>query len=126
MPRAQPQAVSQKQTLPYRQVEEEEEGDQGITMGATRAARESLAARQERLTRFGTPDRRFKGQRDLEPAEMSNPNYTQPRQGGVIDDIHVTLGGRPDRRFKENRSLSDDEIVARQIDVLQSQIRQRH
>lgn len=124
MPRAQPQAVRQPMRPPQRVVEEPEEEELDVSMGKTRAAREALS-REKRLTRFGTPDRRYKGQRDLEPAVMSNPDYTQPRRGGVIDDIHVTLGGKPDRRFKENRSLSDDEVLERQIEVLQSQ-RTRH
>lgn len=66
---------------------------------------------EQQLTRLGLPDRRFKGQRHLEPQEVVNPDYRQPRQGGMERDHHVTLDGKPDRRFKENRAMSDEEVM---------------
>jgi hypothetical protein len=99
-------------------IDREPDNDHGITMGPDRQP-EPL----ERRTRMGTPDRRFKGQRDLPEPRLGD--YKPARTGGVVDEVHVTLDGRPDRRFKENRSLSDEEVLETQIAVLQAQ-RNRH
>jgi hypothetical protein len=84
--------------------EQEESGEQ--QRNSIRAGRE-----EGPLTRFELPDRRFQDQRHLEPQEVVNPNYIQPRQGGEENGRHVTLDGKPDRRFKENRKLSDEEAM---------------
>lgn len=90
-------------------------GDEGQDI---RKGRMSSYGGDERLTRFGTPDRRFKGQRDLPPPNLiNNPNYRRARRGGALaDGTPITLSGAPDRRFKENRGKSDEQIRAEWAD----------
>jgi len=77
------------------------------------------------VTKSGVPDRRFKGQRDLPPAQFQH-TYRQPQQGGVQGGIHVTLEGKPDRRFKENRNLDEEEVMRKYAENLADQFGIRH
>lgn len=76
------------------------------------------------LTKSGRPDRRFLGARHLPPEEPPNEEYRRARTGGMIGDIHVTIDGKPDRRFKENRGLSEEEVMAQWVEVLNRRYRQ--
>lgn len=75
------------------------------------------------MSKDGTPDRRFQGQRDLpDETKEVNPNYTAAQPGGITaDGTHITTDGKPDQRFKENRGLTEAEIKAKQIQTLQQQ-----
>lgn len=62
------------------------------------------------MTKNGTPDRRYKGQRDLPESEVVNPDYRHATTASVVTEgFHATKAGKPDRRFLENRALSEDE-----------------
>ncbi len=94
-----------------RQAANEQEDVQEPSRDTLRVQRGEGNGGEQPLTRFGLPDRRFKGQRDLEHPGIVNPDYRQARQGGEENGRHVTLDGKPDRRFKENRALSDEEVM---------------
>ena len=58
------------------------------------------------LTKVGKPDRRYKGQRDLEDDGVINPDYTKARTGPQTEDgVHLTKSGTVDRRFLEGRAI---------------------
>lgn len=70
-------------------------------------------------TKSGSPDRRYKGQRDLPDQEVQNLGYTRANVGEVTDEgIHLTLDGKPDRRFKENRAMSEEEAKIRMAEQI--------
>ena len=60
------------------------------------------------ISKDGTPDRRYKGQRDL-PDDIPNEGYTPAQTGGVVGNTHITKDMKPDRRFSENRGLTEEE-----------------
>jgi hypothetical protein len=74
------------------------------------------------ISKDGTPDRRYKGQRDL-PDELPNPDYTKASTGDVIEGIHITKDGKPDRRFMENRALDEEEARIKQAELILAQSR---
>ena len=66
----------------------------------------------QHLKADGTPDHRYKGQREGADQEGGavNPNFTHAATGGVTKDgIHLTKTGKRDRRYLENRTLSPEE-----------------
>lgn len=68
---------------------------------------------QERLTKLGKPDRRFKGQRDIPEEQIINQKYVRPKTGGTLKDgTHITITGKPDRRFRENRGKPEEQIMS--------------
>lgn len=68
---------------------------------------------QEKLTKLGKPDRRFKGQRDIPEEQIINPKYIKPKTGGTLKDgTHITMVGKPDRRFRENRGKPEEQIMS--------------
>lgn len=98
---SQPRIPAARTGLPTRQ----EIGKTQSTEGAT------ATPSGEHLTKIGTPDRRFKGQRDL-PDPVLNPNYQKPTKTMQFDaEGHLlTKDGKPDRRFKGAREMSDEEV----------------
>lgn len=69
------------------------------------------------LTKLGTPDRRFKGNRELPPP----PQYQTARRMGPFQDENgriITKDGKPDRRFKGQRDISDQEAAVLQAEFV--------
>lgn len=117
-----PRLQTQQQKRPIRGVNAADEDNMLLDFipddgrGARSSAAPSPIGRGggEHKTKLGTPDRRFKGQRDLPPEEVDiNPNYVRPTAGGTLPDgTHITRFGKPDLRFKENRAKDEETVLA--------------
>lgn len=70
-----------------------------------------ISEEEEKLTKAGHVDHRFKGHREGADQEV-NPDYT-PAETGYVDDDgrHVTADGKPDLRYEENRGLTEVEVL---------------
>ena len=74
------------------------------------------AETEQPLKKDGTPDHRYKGQREgADEEQIANPNYTKAETGGVDENgQHLTKDGKPDRRFEENRTMTEEEAKVQQ------------
>lgn len=74
------------------------------------------AETEQPLKKDGTPDHRYKGQREgADEEQIANPDYTKAETGGTDENgRHVTQDGKPDRRFIENRTMTEEEAKVEQ------------
>lgn len=88
-----------------------------ITVPAPQQQLQQVQEDGSHLTKQGTPDRRFKGNRELPPP----PEFPTANRMGPFQDENgriITKDGKPDRRFKGQRDISDTEAAILQAEYV--------